>query len=135
MDPKQYQEAIKRTDYGETNLIRLQNRLHEPETARMVHYSLGLAGESGEIVDHVKKCIRDGLKMDRVNLIEEVGDILWYCTNMLTVLGSTIEEAMQANIDKLSQRYPEGFTESAGPNREVVTERKVLEKSLKGDKY
>jgi NTP pyrophosphatase (non-canonical NTP hydrolase) len=128
MSPKQYKELIKRTDYNDETLVeRFIPRLQDPLTAKLVHYTLGLGGEAGELLDAVKKSIRDGKAIDRVNLVEEAGDCLWYLTNLLSALDSSLEEAMQMNITKLNKRYPTGFTEEAGINRNVAEERKAME--------
>lgn len=129
MIPSDYQKAIRRTDYTDKELTeRFIPRLTEPLNAKLVHYSLGLAGEAGEIVDTVKKTLRDGKVLDKVNLVEEAGDILWYLTNLLSAVDSSLEEAMKKNIAKLEARYPEGFTEQAGIDRDVVKERRILER-------
>lgn len=125
----QYKQAIRRTDYTDQELVeRFIPRLMDPLNAKLIHYSLGLAGEAGEIVDAVKKTLRDGKPLDRVNLIEEAGDILWYLTNLLTALDSTLEDAAAANIAKLDKRYPQGFTEAGGINRDTQAERRILER-------
>lgn len=127
MTPNEYQILIKRTDYDENTICRLLGRLMNEQTSKLVHYALGITGEAGELADAVKKCIRDGQDIDRVNMIEEIGDCLWYLGNMLNALGSTFEDAMEKNIAKLSVRYPDGFTESGSSNRAIEKERKVLE--------
>lgn len=128
MKSKVYAQLIKKTDHTPESLKdRFIPRLQDPTNALLVHYVLGLSGEAGEITDAVKKTLRDGVPLNRINLIEEAGDCLWYLTNMLTTLGSSLEEAMEMNIKKLNKRYPEGFTEEAGINRNVAEERQAME--------
>lgn len=131
MTPLEYQKLIRRTDYDVHEFhTRFIPRISQPLHAKLIHYSLGLGGESGEILDAVKKVIRDGNPIDRVNLIEEIGDVLWYATNLLTAIDSDLEEAMHANISKLERRYPTGFTEEAGRNRNVNEERNAMEGTI-----
>ena len=57
--------------------------LHNTDQIRLFHGVLGLATESGEIADNVKKHLFYGKDADEPNLIEELGDILWYVANLL----------------------------------------------------
>lgn len=70
---------------------------------------LGLAGETGECCDLVKKQkFQDGRQI-RDKLIDELGDVLWYVAEAAAALGVRLEEIAQHNIDKLEMRYPDGF--------------------------
>lgn len=71
---------------------------------------MGLCGESGEAIDIVKKWLAQGHELDKAHLAKELGDIAWYLAETATALGLTLEEILQANIDKLRARYPEGFS-------------------------
>ncbi|MFA6829499.1 MAG: nucleoside triphosphate pyrophosphohydrolase family protein [Bacilli bacterium] len=66
---------------------------------------LGLAGESGECCDIVKKVRFQGHEMDNRHLMEELGDVLWYVAETASGLGVTLEEVAQFNLDKLHSRY------------------------------
>lgn len=83
----------------------------------LVHAQLGLTTEVGELADAVKKFLIYGQKLDRENVIEECGDILWYLTLALDTIGSSVDEAMQNNVNKLKLRYPEKFTEKDAAER------------------
>lgn len=84
---------------------------------RTLHAAVGIAGEAGEVLDAVKKTWIYGKELDRENLLEESGDLIFYITALLTENGFTLEEAMQANIAKLAKRYPQGYTDSAAIER------------------
>lgn len=73
-------------------------------------YGLGLCGESGEVVDHIKKIIFHGHSFDRDKLSEELGDLIWYIAMLLDVLELDLEDILDKNIEKLKKRYPSGFT-------------------------
>lgn len=84
---------------------------------RMVHASMGIAGEAGEVVDAVKKTWIYGKQLDRENILEECGDLLFYIQALLTENGFTLDNAMAHNVAKLSIRYPEGYTDQAAIDR------------------
>ena len=69
----------------------------------------GLCGETGELVDLLKKVKFQGHKLDKEKAILELGDILWYVSLMATGLGVTLSEVATKNIEKLRKRYGEKF--------------------------
>lgn len=80
-------------------------RLSETDTILMC--ALGLAGESGEIVDVLKKHYfhHADNTLDYNKIIDEMGDLLWYMSVMCSMLGITMNEVMERNIEKLSVRH------------------------------
>lgn len=115
MDIKTYSELALRTykDMG--------NPIHNA-----MHMASGIAGESGEIIDIVKKSFAYGKALDRDHLIEEIGDEMWYLNGILHVLGTTWDEVLAKNIAKLQARYPEGYTDYAATNRDKVAEKEAM---------
>lgn len=87
------------------------------QQADILHATLGIAGESGELVDAVKKSIIYNKPFDLVNFKEELGDILWYIALGCHAVGVDMEDIMQANIDKLKKRYPEKYSDAAAIER------------------
>lgn len=81
---------------------------------------MGLCGESGEAIDIVKKWLAQGHELDKAHLAKELGDIAWYLAETATALGLTLEEILQANIDKLRARYPEGFSTEKSLHRKEL---------------
>ena len=75
----------------------------------LINGVMGLCGESGEAIDIVKKWLAQGHELDREGLAKELGDIAWYLAETAYALEIPLEEILQANIDKLKKRYPEGF--------------------------
>lgn len=79
------------------------------ELAGAVYLALGLNGEAGEVADEIKKIIRndDGIITPerRAKLKLELGDVGWYWLRMIKEFGFTVDEVMEANIEKLSKRY------------------------------
>ena len=90
--------------------------------AEAVLYSvLGLAGESGEVADKVKKMFRDhGGKMsprDYDALVLEIGDVLWYVAHTAQRLGLPLSEVARLNIEKLASRHRRGKLRGSGDDR------------------
>lgn len=73
-------------------------------------WALGLAGEAGEVADYLKKVHGHGKPYDRTKLLGELGDVLWYLSNLADIHGMTLSEVAQGNVDKLRARHPKGFT-------------------------
>lgn len=82
---------------------------------------LGLTSEAGEIAGAYKKIIRDKegrLDADNsVNLIKELGDVLWYAAAVARELGTTLEVVGQMNLNKLASRQARGTLQGSGDNR------------------
>ena len=91
------------------------------ELLGLLYTSLGLAGESGELCDKVKKVIRDSnMKLTderREALVYELGDVLWYVARTAHELGITLSEVARLNIDKLSSMKERGKISGEGDNR------------------
>lgn len=91
-----------------------------PEAGPRVHiynYLLGLAGETGEVCDYLKKAYHHGHRLDEGKVIEELGDVLWYVAALADAFGFSLRSVAEANIDKLKERYPDGFDPERSKNR------------------
>lgn len=71
----------------------------------LIHMSIGVAGEAGELIDAVKKHTIYRTPLDLENVIEELGDLEFYMEGLRQGLGLTREQCLEANIQKLSKRY------------------------------
>lgn len=96
-------------------------------TPRIEHGVIGAVTEVGELMDAVKKSKIYGRDFDRVNMVEEIGDVMWYLAILADDLGVSFEEIWEKNINKLRQRYPEKYTNEQSENRDIAAERKILE--------
>lgn len=83
----------------------------------LVNGAMGLCGESGEVIDLVKKHLFHGHELDREQLIGELGDVAWYLAEAAHALDVDLETVLSRNIDKLRRRYPEGFDSARSINR------------------
>lgn len=81
----------------------------------------GLAGETGEVMEKMKKILRDknGVMTpeDIIAMKKELGDVLWYLANISADLGLTLDDVAQTNIDKLLSRKDRGQLHGSGDNR------------------
>lgn len=75
------------------------------EDAHLMHMAIGISGESGELLDAIKKKVIYRKDLDRVNVVEELGDLEFYMEGLRQGLGITREECLAANIEKLGTRY------------------------------
>lgn len=86
-----------------------------------IYPAMLLAEESGELVGKFAKAIRDcNGEIDeerRSAILYELGDVLWACAEIATLLDADLSEVMQANIDKLTSRKKRGVIHGSGDNR------------------
>ena len=103
-------EFIKFVESLENNDLDLSN-------TRILHAVLGIAGESGELVDLVKKSVVYHQPLKTVELKEELGDLLHYIAMLMSVNNWSFEEVMEGNSVKLNKRYPNGYSNEAAITR------------------
>jgi NTP pyrophosphatase (non-canonical NTP hydrolase) len=106
MNASEYQRLARRTQNPDVTL-------HEMK----LHALHGLASEVGEIHGIYQKMYQ-GHPVKVSELIGEIGDLCWFVAELCDVLRLDLGEVMEANIDKLRQRYPEGFDAVRSLNRE-----------------
>lgn len=132
VDALQYLEHLKKTqadrltanDFQRAAMRTASGMDHEGYNGRglLLNAVMGLNGEAGEVIDHVKKVCFQGHELDRAHLVEELGDVAWYLAVCAEALGVTLEEVLQRNIDKLKSRYPEGFDKARSINRKEAAD-------------
>jgi NTP pyrophosphatase (non-canonical NTP hydrolase) len=93
-----------------------------PRRGSNIEYAaLGLAGEAGEIANQVKKIGRDehGVLTEerRQELIDELGDALWYIVALAHELKVSLAEVARRNIAKLASRAVRGVLSGSGGDR------------------
>ena len=86
-----------------------------------VYPTLGLVGESGEVAEKIKKVIRDkNGDFDEETLIglkKELGDVLWYLSNICSELNFSLKDIAEENLLKLEKRTLEGKIKGSGDDR------------------
>lgn len=98
MDVSAYQNQAART----------RNPALDPEQ-HLANAALGLAGETGEIVEQIKKHLFQGHDLDHASLAKELGDVLWYLADLATTLDMSLSLVASQNISKLRERYGDSF--------------------------
>lgn len=83
----------------------------------IINAALGLAGETGEVVDLIKKWQGQGHTLDEKKVINELGDVLWYISEMCSAMMVPLSEVAEGNIAKLRIRYGEKFDSNKSINR------------------
>lgn len=107
---------------NEYQKLALRTSNMETKEGLFLNGALGLAGETGEVVDHIKKYFFQGHTLDKCLLIEELGDLCWYIATLAHALEVDLETIMVRNIEKLKKRYPNGFTVENSICRPEVTD-------------
>lgn len=79
------------------------------DTGKILIFGLGLTGEAGEVADIIKKIYGHGKAVDIDHIKEELGDVLWYVTNLCSAFDMKLEDVMKYNMQKLQARYPEDY--------------------------
>ena len=96
-------------------------------TPALLHGAIGLATEAGELLDAIKRVLYYGGTLDRLDLVEELGDLEWYMAIVRDALGVDQDEVQRINIAKLRVRYPEKFTSQDALHRDLGQEREIVE--------
>ena len=74
-------------------------------TLNILHAAVGISGEAGELLDAVKKHWAYGKELDKVNVIEELGDLEFYMQAMRNQIGIPRSYILYKNQEKLAERY------------------------------
>lgn len=96
--------------YAETTAI-------YPRNFSVSYPLIGLVGEVGEFANKYKKVIRDGITLDPKDTEKELGDILWYLSNLASDLGINLEDIAVHNLEKLADRARRGVIKGSGDTR------------------
>lgn len=101
------------------------------EYTEMLHHTIGISTENGELLDALKKAIYYNKPLDLANVSEEVGDIFWYASQLLALVskmtGVSPNEILDINTRKLTARYDQKFSEASAIDRDLEVERRILE--------
>ena len=100
----------------------VESRMNKKLTAEqgMLNYTLGIAGEAGEVADIIKKHFFHGHTLNVADVVDELGDVLFYVQALCNVLGVDMSQLILTNARKLSVRYPKGFDPEKSKNRDDV---------------
>lgn len=116
-----YQIAAMRTNDGKNHERLLDNLLlgdmMHIDIAELLDGCMGLAGESGELIDMIKKWVFHSKEIDLSHAQKELGDVCWYIALICHAMGWNLDTILEMNIAKLKARYPEGFDTNHANNR------------------
>lgn len=87
---------------------------------RVANGAMGLCGEAGETADVIKKNLYHDHPLDVDAVKKELGDVLWYAATLAHEVGLSMNDIAEANIDKLIERYPDGFSAERSMNRKLM---------------
>lgn len=94
---------------------------NNPPLMQKTIWAMGVAGEAGEVVEKWKKIVhyKEGkISKDDLNeLAKELGDVVWYIAAFAQSLGLSLDQIMQQNLKKLSDRKDRNLIKGAGDNR------------------
>ena len=116
------------TSDSSKNFVDLADRLGELDREganieRLTTAGVGLAAESGEFLEIVKKMVFQGKPWNddnREHLIIELGDVMWYVANACIALDISFDDVIRGNVKKLEKRYPGGsFSVDKSENRKA----------------
>jgi len=129
IDFKRYEEFVDAvTSNSSKDFVSLADRLGELDREganieRLTTAGVGLAAESGEFLEIVKKMVFQGKPWNndnREHLIIELGDVMWYVAQACMALEIDFEDVVKGNVKKLEKRYPGGsFNIGQSENRAV----------------
>lgn len=87
----------------------------------LARMALGLAGESGEVAEKIKKVLRDSdgqISAEvRSELCHELGDVLWYLARLADIAEVDLSKIAEINLEKLESRQKRGKLGGSGDNR------------------
>ena len=86
-----------------------------------IYPTLGLVGEAGEVAEKVKKVIRDKNSIfdeeSKLAIKKELGDVLWYLSNLCTEFNFSLDDVALNNLEKLKLRAAKGKISGSGDDR------------------
>jgi NTP pyrophosphatase (non-canonical NTP hydrolase) len=109
MNFKEYQERSRKT------------AIYPDIDSNYIYPTLGLLGESGEIAEKIKKVMRDDNNIinpeKKEEIKKELGDVLWYLSQIASELNISLEDVAYKNIEKLNSRLKRNVIKGSGDNR------------------
>lgn len=129
MNSVDYQAKALRTMADQEKIMLRISQLG-PKMVQLDNGVRGLTNEVGELTEITKKCIEYGKgPVDKVHIMEEVGDCFWRLRQICDAVGLTFEECMHFNLAKLAKRYPNEYSDflAQEENRDRDVERAALE--------
>lgn len=108
-------------DFQEYQKLSRETAIYPNAGKNFIYPALGLAGETGEVAEIIKRIIRDSNNViseeAKTQLIKELGDVLWYLSQLATEFNLSLDEIAADNIKKLQERKARGTLHGKGDDR------------------
>jgi NTP pyrophosphatase (non-canonical NTP hydrolase) len=112
MNPTEYQKQSMRTRCPQNEVVTKFTGEENLKRVQVLHGIVGLTGEVGELASAIEKFAWYNQELDVANVIEELGDVLWYIAEICEGLNADLGKIMELNINKLKTRYPDKYTDN-----------------------
>lgn len=127
LDSREYSDFVNsRTKNPEDILCSLS-----PGRVNILHATLGISGEAGELVDAIKKYIVYNRELDIENIKEELGDLFFYIQMLMNSTNLTMEQIIKHNMEKLNKRYATTYTDKEAIERNDKTPKPLFAPKIK----
>lgn len=100
---------------GYTNFV--ESMIMTKGKDRLVENTLGLVGEAGEVAEKIKKTFRDSTAYSHQEILQELGDVLFYVTALANLHNANLRKVMDLNMLKLNSRKQRNKLHGSGDNR------------------
>ena len=108
-------------DFDNYQIEARKTAIYPNKDKNFIYPTLGLVGESGEVAEKIKKIIRDknGIfdNESKLGLKKELGDVLWYLSNLCDELNFSLSDVAKINLEKLNLRLTTNKISGSGDNR------------------
>ena len=108
-------------DFDNYQIEARKTAIYPDKDKNFIYPTLGLVGESGEVAEKIKKILRDkNGNFDyesKIALRKELGDVLWYLSNLCDELDFSLDEVAEENLEKLNNRLSRGKISGSGDSR------------------
>ena len=108
-------------DFDNYQIEARRTAIYPNKDKNFVYPTLGLVGESGEVAEKIKKILRDKNGTfdyeSKLALKKELGDVLWYLSNLCDELEFSLNDVAQENLEKLNLRLSRGKISGSGDDR------------------
>ena len=108
-------------DFDNYQIEARKTAIYPNKDRNFIYPTLGLVGESGEVAEKIKKILRDknGNFDDesKLALKKELGDVLWYLSNLCNELEFSLSDVAEENLEKLNLRLTRGKISGSGDDR------------------
>ena len=108
-------------DFDNYQIEARKTAIYPDKGKNFIYPTLGLVGESGEVAEKIKKILRDKNGIfdyeSKLALKKELGDVLWYLSNLCNELDISLSDVAKENLEKLNLRLSRGKISGSGDDR------------------